>query len=64
VPAEDHLTARPSLARRPRSISFRAFDPEPERIRARSSDREEAWGDDRVGVVLDTFNDKRRPEIG
>jgi hypothetical protein len=41
-------------------FGFRAFDPEPDRIRARFSDRDEAWGDDWVGIVLDTFNDQRR----
>jgi len=41
-------------------FGFRAFDPDPSRIRARYSDRDTAWGDDWVGVVLDTFNDQRR----
>jgi hypothetical protein len=41
-------------------FGFRAFDPDPSRIRARLSDRDEAWGDDWVGVAIDTFNDQRR----
>jgi len=41
-------------------FGFRAFDPDPARIRARYSDRDTAWDDDWVGVVLDTFNDQRR----
>ncbi len=41
-------------------IAFRAHDPEPDRIRARLSDRDAASQDDFVGVVLDTFNDERR----
>jgi hypothetical protein len=41
-------------------IGFRADDPEPSRIRAHYSDRDTAWFDDFVGVVLDTFNDRRR----
>ncbi|MDX1630545.1 MAG: DUF5916 domain-containing protein, partial [Thermoanaerobaculia bacterium] len=41
-------------------VAFRALDPEPERIRARLTDRDNAWQDDFVGVVLDTFNDERR----
>lgn len=41
-------------------FAFRAYDPEPGRIRARYSDRDQAWEDDWVGVVLDTFNDERR----
>jgi hypothetical protein len=41
-------------------FGFRAFDPDPDRIRARYSDRDEAWSDDFVGVAIDTFNDERR----
>lgn len=41
-------------------FGFRAFDPEPAAIRAHLSDRDQAWADDWVGVVLDTFNDERR----
>ena len=41
-------------------FAFLAFDPDPSRIRARLSDRDEAWSDDWVGVAIDTFNDQRR----
>ncbi len=41
-------------------VGFRAFDPDPSKIRAHLSDRDAAWADDWVGVVLDTFNDERR----
>lgn len=41
-------------------VAFRAFDDDPEAIRAHLSDRDDAWNDDWVGVVLDTFNDERR----
>ena len=41
-------------------FGFRASDPEPERIRARLTDRDEAFDDDWVGVILDTFDDRRR----
>lgn len=41
-------------------VAFRCFDPNPEAIRARFSDRDLAWSDDWVGIVLDTFNDQRR----
>ena len=41
-------------------FGFRAFDPDPARIRVRYSDRDKAWDDDWIGVVLDTFNDQRR----
>ncbi|HSL83589.1 MAG TPA: DUF5916 domain-containing protein [Thermoanaerobaculia bacterium] len=41
-------------------VGVRAHDPEPEKIRARLRDRDAAFQDDFVGVVLDTFNDERR----
>jgi hypothetical protein len=39
---------------------FHAVDPEPDRIRARFTDRDTAFQDDFVGVVVDTFDDERR----
>ena len=41
-------------------VGFRAFDPDPSQIRARFNDRDDIGWDDRVGIVLDTFNDERR----
>jgi uncharacterized protein DUF5916/cellulose/xylan binding protein with CBM9 domain len=41
-------------------VAVRAQDPEPAKIRARLRDRDNAFQDDFVGVVLDTFNDERR----
>ena len=41
-------------------VAFQAFDPNPKEIRAHLSDRDNAFSDDFVGVVLDTFNDNRR----
>ena len=41
-------------------IAFDARDPDPESIRAYLRDRDSAFNDDFVGVVLDTFNDQRR----
>jgi hypothetical protein len=41
-------------------FGFRAYDPEPEQIQARLSDRDSIGSDDQVGVNLDTFNDERR----
>ncbi len=41
-------------------VGFRAHDPDPSAIRANLSDRDQAWDDDWVGIVLDTFNDERR----
>ncbi len=40
--------------------AFRAYDPDPSAIRVRFSDRDHNYGDDFVGIVLDTFNDERR----
>jgi hypothetical protein len=41
-------------------VAFRAHDPNPSAIRAHVSDRDNAFNDDFVGIVLDTFNDERR----
>src|SRR5215218_4139614 len=41
-------------------VAFDARDPDPESIRAYLRDRDSAFNDDFVGVVLDTFNDERR----
>lgn len=41
-------------------VAFIADDPNPAQIRAHLHDRDDAWDDDFVGVVLDTFNDERR----
>ena len=41
-------------------VGFRAHDPEPSAIRAHLLDRDRAFSDDFVGIVLDTFNDERR----
>lgn len=41
-------------------VAFEADDPEPDRIRAYLRDRDSAWGDDHVGIILDTYNDERR----
>ncbi|MBD1388489.1 carbohydrate binding family 9 domain-containing protein [Neiella sp. HB171785] len=39
-------------------IGFIAHDPNPERIRAFLKDRDKSWGDDIVGVKLDTYNNQ------
>lgn len=41
-------------------VAFHVYDPDPKAIRAHISDRDTAFSDDFVGVVLDTFNDNRR----
>jgi len=39
---------------------FRCYDPEPEKIRAHFSDRDDIWSDDWILILFDTFNDNRR----
>jgi hypothetical protein len=41
-------------------VGCQANDPHPQAIRARFSDRDAAFSDDFVGIVIDTFNDERR----
>lgn len=41
-------------------FGFKAQDPNPEKIRAFLRDRDSAYQDDFVGVMLDTYNDNRR----
>ena len=41
-------------------LAFDAEDPDPESIRAYLRDRDSAWSDDFIGIVLDTYNDERR----
>lgn len=40
--------------------AFRAFDPRVDQIRAHLSDRDAAYRDDFVGLMIDPFNDERR----
>ncbi len=41
-------------------LGFHAFDPDPAAIRAHVCDRDHAFRNDFVGIIIDTFNDKRR----
>jgi len=41
-------------------FAFKAYDPNPEKIRAFIQQRDGIFQDDFVGVILDTFNDERR----
>lgn len=41
-------------------IGFDAADPDPAAIRAYLRDRDSAWNDDFVGIVVDTYGDERR----
>ena len=40
-------------------FAFIANDPSPEKIRVNLRDRDKSWGDDMVGIKLDTFNNAR-----
>jgi len=40
-------------------ISFVASDPEPEKIQGFLADRDTTWGEDLVGIKLDTFNSRQ-----
>ena len=44
-------------------VVFVCFDSEPGKIRATLSRREDALGDDKVEIFLDTFNDQRRSYV-
>ncbi|HPG38680.1 MAG TPA: DUF5916 domain-containing protein [bacterium] len=41
-------------------VGFRCFDPEPDKIRAHFTDRDDLWSDDWILILFDTFNDNRR----
>jgi len=41
-------------------VAIIAYDPEPDKIRARYCDRDNLWDDDWVLILFDTFNDQRR----
>jgi len=41
-------------------IAFEAHDPDPTAIRAYLRDRDSAYSDDFVGIIIDTYNDGRR----
>lgn len=40
-------------------IAFIAEDPDPSQIRAYLKDRDRSWGDDIVGIKIDTYNEQR-----
>jgi len=41
------------------NVAIKAYDPEPDQIRASLRDRDALWADDNVGIIIDTFNDER-----
>lgn len=38
-------------------VAFKAFDPNPQHIRAMLTDRDKNWNDDLVGIKIDSYND-------
>ena len=38
-------------------VAFKAFDSEPQQIRAYLTDRDKNWGDDRVSIKIDSYHD-------
>ncbi|MCI0512391.1 carbohydrate binding family 9 domain-containing protein [candidate division KSB1 bacterium] len=41
-------------------VAFRAYDPDPQKIRANFTERDQIYDDDFIALFLDTFNDERR----
>jgi hypothetical protein len=41
-------------------IAFVAHDPDPSQIRAYLKDRDHSWGEDVVGIKIDTYNEQRK----
>ena len=60
TPAPVRTTMRMATTRDALYIAVHAADPDPSKIRAHLTDRDGAFRDDFVGVMLDTFDDRRR----
>lgn len=60
TPAPVRTTLRMGYTREALYLAFDAQDPHPSKIRAHLTDRDGAFNDDFVGVMLDTFDDQRR----
>ena len=60
TPAPAKSTMRIGYSRDALYLAFDAQDPDPSRIRAHLTDRDGAFNDDFIGVMLDTFDDHRR----
>ena len=60
TPAPVRTVCRMTYDRSRLYIGCRAWDDDPAAIRAHYTDRDSAWSDDFVGVILDTFDDERR----
>ena len=60
LPAPVKTTARIGYTDEALYVSFRAQDPKPSDIRAHLRDRDAAYRDDFIGIIVDTFDDQRR----
>ena len=60
TPSEVKTTARIGYTDEAVYIAFRAQDPDPKMIRAHLRDRDAAYRDDFIGIIVDTFDDQRR----
>lgn len=60
TPAVAPTTVRIAATRDALYLAFQARDPDPSKLRAHLTDRDGAFRDDFVGVLLDTFDDHRR----
>lgn len=60
IPAPATATLRIGYTRDALYLAFHALDPDPSKIRAHLTDRDGAFQDDFVGIMLDTFDDHRR----
>ena len=60
IPAPVQTTAYLMEDGRSLYVAFDARDPEPHKIRAYLRDRDAAFNDDFVGIVIDSYNDQRR----
>ncbi|CAA9327159.1 MAG: CBM9 [uncultured Lysobacter sp.] len=60
TPAPVRTTMRMATTPDALYLAFRALEPDPSKIRAHLTDRDGAFSDDFVGVMLDTFDDRRR----
>ncbi|MGZ9897991.1 carbohydrate binding family 9 domain-containing protein [Shewanella gaetbuli] len=59
TPAPVTTTAKIFASQTSLYVAFIANDPNPSEIRANIRDRDSSWGDDMVGIKLDTYNNTR-----
>ncbi|MEO7251774.1 MAG: hypothetical protein ABIW30_04110, partial [Arenimonas sp.] len=60
TPSEAKSVARIGYTEDALYVSFRAADPDSRLIRAHLRDRDAAYRDDFIGIMVDTFDDQRR----